>query len=147
MGRTLILGIDDRPHKVTLANPGPPIPDGEGGYTEEHTPLTPPDWRCSIRPATVADAERVVAGAIQTTATHLVRGAFRPDIIEATRITYRDRQYEVQSVQNDEERDIALTLVCMEIKDGVTQQTDHRRPDGAASGVAQAAAGARVRGR
>jgi head-tail adaptor len=79
--------------------------------------LNPALWDCSIQAATARNAERLVAGTIQTSATHLLRGDFHPGITTETRITYRGVQYEVQSVQNDDERDLSLTLICMAISE------------------------------
>jgi SPP1 family predicted phage head-tail adaptor len=103
-------------HLVTLEAPGDPVPDGSGGYTEGWAPLTPAAWHCAIEAATAADLERLIAGTAQTTATHLVRGRFHPGITTATRITFRGRVLEVQSVQNDAERNLTLTLVCAEVQ-------------------------------
>lgn len=104
-------------HCVTLSGPDAAVPDGEGGFTQGEVPLDPAVWWCSIRAATALDMQRIVAGAPQTTATHLVRGHYHPGITVDTTITRADgRIYQVQSVQNDDERDIALTLVCAEIK-------------------------------
>jgi SPP1 family predicted phage head-tail adaptor len=112
-------------HRVTLEQPGDPVPDGEGGYTETFAPLDPPAWDCSIQAATVRDLERQIAGTIQATATHLVRGRYHPGITTETRLLFEGRQLAVQSVQNVEERDIETVLVCGEIKaDGSAQRTE-----------------------
>jgi SPP1 family predicted phage head-tail adaptor len=114
-------------HRVTLEQPGDPVPDGEGGYTETFAPLDPPTWDCSIQAATLRDLERQIAGTIQASATHLVRGRYHPGITTETRILFEGRQLAVQSVQNVEERDLETVLVCGEIKtDGSAQRIETR---------------------
>jgi head-tail adaptor len=110
------LGSGQWPHLVTLEQPGDPMPDGEGGYTETFAPLEPPTWYCAIQAATVRDLERQVAGTIQATATHLVRGVYHPQITTETRLWFEGRQLAVQSVQTVAERHVETVLVCGEIK-------------------------------
>jgi len=54
--------IGDFRHVVVFQDPGPAIPDGAGGYTQSWADIAPGTWKVSIRPATVADVERVAAG-------------------------------------------------------------------------------------
>jgi head-tail adaptor len=103
-------------HLVTLEQPGDPVPDGLGGFTEVWSPLDPATLYCSIQAATARDLERVVAGAGQTTATHLIRGDYHPGITTETRLTFEGRVFEVISAQDDDERHVNLTLVCAETK-------------------------------
>jgi len=103
-------------HLVTLT--GLPItttPDGQGGFTQALTPLTPPTWFCSIRPATQRDLERVTAGTTLTTATHIVEGDYRADITTSTQIGFDGRTLFVNGVQHPEERKITLVLLCTEV--------------------------------
>lgn len=108
---------------VTLEAPGPPQPDGEGGYTEGWLPLAPPTWRVDIRPASVRDLERDTAGTVLAHATHIVAGRYRPDVTTAVRIkwddyakdgTHRTRYLQVNGLANLEERDRELVLFCEE---------------------------------
>lgn len=103
-------------HRIGLANPGKAIPDGDGGYTEVWTPLDPPQVDASIQAASSMDLERLTGGSVLTTATHLVRLRFHPQVTTATRITFGARTFEVQSAQNVDERDVALLLICVELK-------------------------------
>jgi head-tail adaptor len=106
-------------HRVGLANPTGFVPDGDGGYTEGFAPLDPPDMDASIEAASTRDLERVTAGTVLATATHLVRMRFHPGVTVQTRITFGDRVFEVQSVTNVDERNIALILICGElVQDG-----------------------------
>ena len=101
-------------HLVTLENPGTAVPDGDGGYTQQWTPLDPPTWHVSITPATVRDLERVQAGTVASTATHLVRGRHHPQITTETRLLFNGRRLNVIFVGNPEERDLFTDCVCVE---------------------------------
>lgn len=107
--------VADRPHRVTLQNPGPGIPDGEGGVTQTWTDLTPPALSVKIAPATAKDLERVAAGTVLATATHLVTGPYHPQVTTQTRILFNGRQFSVTGVSNPEERNVELVLVCVEV--------------------------------
>lgn len=110
------MGIGVYRHRIGLSNPGAAIPDGYGGYTEGWTPLDPPQVDASIQSASATDLERLTGGTVLTTATHLVRTRFHPQITTATRITFGARTFDVQSAQNVDERDVALLLICVELK-------------------------------
>jgi head-tail adaptor len=104
-------------HRVSLENPTGNVPDGDGGFTNGYAPLDPPVVDASIQAASARDLERVTAGTVLATATHLVRMRFHPGVTVLTRLTFKGRVFEVQSVQNVDERDIALILICAEILD------------------------------
>lgn len=114
-------------HKVLLQNPGAPVPDGDGGYTPAGwANLEPALWNCSINPATVRDLERVAAGTVISSATHIFKGRFHPQVTTKTRITKGprnvdgtlptgSREFSVTGVQNLEERNIELWLTAVEV--------------------------------
>lgn len=104
-------------HKVSVSNPGGAIPDGDGGYTYGFTPADPPIVDASIQAAATRDLERVTGGTVLATATHLIRCRFHPGISVKTRLGFKGRSFEVQSVQNVDQRDIALILICAEVVD------------------------------
>jgi|SRR5262245_55307440 len=113
------LANGERPHKVTFQNPGEPVPDGQGGYTEGWTDLDPPSMFVQIRPASVADLERVASGTVTSSATHLVTGPFHPGVTTKTRVTFTDRsgrarELAVAGIVNPEERNIEMILLCEE---------------------------------
>lgn len=110
------MGLGVYRHRIGLSNPGAAQPDGDGGYTEVWTPCVPPQVDASIQAASATDLERLTGGTVLTTATHLVRCRFHPQITTATRITFGARTFEVQSAQNVDERDIAWLLICAEVK-------------------------------
>jgi len=102
-------------HRVTLANPGTPQPDGTGGYVDTWSPLDPADWNCSIDPATAGNAETIAADTVTANATHVIRGWFHPGITNKTRVTFNGRTLNVVHVANRGERDIVTELVCAEV--------------------------------
>jgi head-tail adaptor len=102
-------------HRCLLMNPTGISPDGYGGYTAAYAPANPPELDASIQAANARDLERATAGTVLGTATHLIRCRYRPDVSQASRLQFEGRLFEVQSVQNVDERDIALILICAEI--------------------------------
>jgi SPP1 family predicted phage head-tail adaptor len=107
--------VAQRPHRVTLQNPGPAVPDGDGGSTLAWTDLVPAAWLCRIAPATARELERVAAGTVLSTNTYIVKGPYRPDVTTASRLLFNGRSFSVTSVANVEERSVELVLVCVEI--------------------------------
>jgi head-tail adaptor len=103
-------------HVVTFENPGTPTPDPDGGYTEEWTPITPPDgWRVSIRPATVRDLERTTAGTVTAQATHIVQGDYHPGVTTKTRMKKFDgTTFQIAGVTSVDDRDREMELFCVE---------------------------------
>ena len=89
-------------------------PDGEGGWIEGWADLDPPDWAISITPATARDMERVAAGTVITSATHLITGRWRPDITLKTRILFEGRIFHITAIRNPQERDLIMELLAEE---------------------------------
>jgi hypothetical protein len=85
--------IGDLRQVATLANPGTPVPDGDGGFTRPFVPLNPPVWRCAVQKATVRSAERHFAATVIAHATHIFSGRFHPGINAQapTQIVWTDR--------------------------------------------------------
>jgi hypothetical protein len=106
-------------HLVTLANAGPRVSDGEGGYTETWLPLTPPTWNVAIETPSPS-GERVTGQGVQASVRHVVRGDYRPDVSTATVITRPgtqgrpDRRFYVRGVENPDEANGELLLDCEE---------------------------------
>lgn len=107
--------VGDRPHRISLQNPGPNVPDGEGGSTQTWFDLTPPAVYAKIAPATQADLERVTAGTVLSTATQVVTMPYHPGVTTQTRIIFDGRLLYVKGVANPEERNIELILLCTEV--------------------------------
>ena len=103
-----------RLHQVTLDNPGPPVPDGDGGFTESVVPLTPPTLFARIAPVT--EVESAAAGStVLALATHRVIVPWHPQITMQTRLTFNGRRFSVIKRTNLEERNVTLDLLCAEI--------------------------------
>jgi SPP1 family predicted phage head-tail adaptor len=104
-----------RRHLVTLANLGGAVPDGDGGYTETATPLSPPTVWATITPATEKDLERAGTGTVLSTASHIVSMRYHSGVTTKTRITFGSRTLNVTGVANPDERNIELVLVAVEV--------------------------------
>jgi SPP1 family predicted phage head-tail adaptor len=107
--------VGKRPHRVTFQNPGPPVANDDGGFTQSWTDLTPAALSVEIKAATQQDLERVTAGTVLATATHLVTGPFHPQVTTKTRILFNGREFHVNGVANPEERSVEMILVCSEV--------------------------------
>lgn len=108
--------ISDKPHWVSLANPGGPVvPDPEGGFVEGMVALDPPQVFAGIRPATARDLERNTSGTAVSTASHIINMDFHPQVTTQTRITFNGRTLLVTGVANPEERNVDLILVAEEV--------------------------------
>ena len=104
----------ERIHLVTLAAPGVPVPDGQGGYTETPAPLDPAEWWVSIVPATARNLERLVAGTVVASASHIVAGPYHQGITTKTVITFGARTFSVVGVTNPGEQNIDTVCQCVE---------------------------------
>lgn len=102
-------------HRVSVQNPGAVLPDGDGGYTSGWADADPPTMECSITPATARDLERLAAGTTLTTATHLIRARWHPQITTSSQLIFRGRTLAVVYVGNPEERDREIVIVCAEV--------------------------------
>jgi head-tail adaptor len=113
-------------HDVVFENPdGPPVPNGEGGFTTDSwIALAPLSW-VRIQPASARDLERRVAGTVLALATHLVDCYYLAGITTETRMTKGpraidgslvagSREFHVTGVVNPEERNESLILSCVE---------------------------------
>jgi head-tail adaptor len=106
-----------RRHVVTLENPGDPIPDGDGGYTEAWAPLDPAQWDCAIEGVSVRplSQESRAGNTVLAQASHVVTGPYHAGITIETRINFRGRVFHVVYVGNTDERDIQTELLCREV--------------------------------
>ncbi len=101
--------------RVSLANPGTPTADSDGSYTQTFSALTPPGVWAAIVPATARDLERLAAGTVLATATHLVTLRYHSGVTTKTRITFGARLFSVVGVVNPEERNIETIALCVEV--------------------------------
>jgi head-tail adaptor len=114
-----VVEIGKRIHVVSLANTTT-TPDGDGGFTETLTPLTPSTLYADIRPATARDLERMAAGTVISTEMLLVTIPYHASVTTKTRLTWTDRggrahSANVVGVNNPEQRCVDLVLVAVEV--------------------------------
>jgi head-tail adaptor len=109
-----------RIQRVSLDAPGPPVSDGDGGFTQTYAPLTPPALWGEIKPATVRDIEQLASGTVLSAATLLVFVPFHPDVTTQTRVTWTDNAKRshtanVVGLVNVDERCRELVLGVVEV--------------------------------
>jgi len=114
--------IAARPHRVRVQNPEPPLVDGDGGTLPlEYFDATPPFTYARIAPATAQDLERLAAGggASISTAPHVVRCPFHPQVTTQTRFLYTDQRgthvLGVVGVGTPELRNVETEALCIEV--------------------------------
>ena len=105
-------------HDVVLQNPSAAVADSDGGFTQTWTDLVP-RWWAEIKAATARDLERVAAGTVLATATHLATMRFLPGVTTQTRIRWTDMAggahvANVTGVQADPHC-TELVLACVEV--------------------------------
>lgn len=102
-------------HRVELQNPGAAVPDGDGGFTQTWSALSPSPVWVSITPASARELERLAAGTVLSTASHIVRGRFHPGVSTKTRIVFGTRLFSVTGVANTEEKNEEMILTAVEV--------------------------------
>jgi head-tail adaptor len=114
MKRTASSGI--RRQLVTVRHAGPSVPDGDGGWTPgDPIEAVPPTWHVSVKRATQVELERLAAGTVISTATHIVIGPYRPDITRTSQVLLHGRRVlQVADLQSVEERNQELVCICIE---------------------------------
>ncbi len=119
--------IGTRRHRVTLDEPtGAPVPDGDGGSTQDYAALVPARVWARLEPATAAKLERIASGTVLATATHILTLRFHPGVTTKTRITKGpraadgslapgSREFHVTGVATPEELEIDTVAICAEV--------------------------------
>ena len=102
-------------HVVSFQNPGAAVPNGDGGWTQSWTDLSPASWHVSIEPATARDLERVAAGTVMSTATHIVKGRYHSGVTLETRMLFNGRTFSITGKANVEERGLTMELLAVEV--------------------------------
>lgn len=106
--------IHGRQKRITFQNPGAAVANGDGGFTQSWTDLPPPA-DAEVAPASARSLERVAAGTVLSTATHVVTAPYRAGVSTKTRILVDGRVLNITSVLDPEERHVELILVCAEV--------------------------------
>jgi head-tail adaptor len=107
--------VNARVHRMAWQNPGPAVPDGDGGSTPTWIDLVPPATSVEIKPATAVDLERIAAGTVLSSNTYIVKGPYHPQITTQTRGLHNGRSFSVTGVSNPEERHVETVCVCVEV--------------------------------
>lgn len=111
----------ERRHKLTVENPGTPVSDGEGGFTQTWTALSPAYVYAAIKPATARHLERVVSNVVQSTASHVIECDYHSGITQETRVTWtgpRDGATHlgmVTGIQDPDGRNVDMVLAVEEV--------------------------------
>jgi len=102
-------------HRVRFENPGEPVPDGDGGYTVAYTTFQSV-WFAAIRPMTAKDFESETSGTITANASHVIQADYHPGVNIKSRVVKLDdgRTFDVAGLANHDERDITMSLYCLE---------------------------------
>jgi SPP1 family predicted phage head-tail adaptor len=107
-------------HRVTLENPGDPVSDGDGGFTQTWIPVGTPRMSASVEPATVRSLEEIGANTVTSLASHVVTLRYMRGVTTKTRLTFHDgsidRLMSVTKPPHDpDERHVQINLECVEI--------------------------------
>lgn len=109
---TVELSVGERGHRVLLENPGPSVPDNDGGFVEGWTTLANVWGR--VAPASATDMERVIAGTVTALLPFIITVPYLAGVSTLTRCTYHGRIFAVLGVRNVDERNIRLEIICEE---------------------------------
>ena len=96
---TIALRLGALRQAVTLSQPGAPVPDGDGGFTQPYVPLDPPLWWCAIKAVTPRPSESTIGGTVTAHATHIVNGRYHPGITSQTRLVWTDHAAAVHTAE------------------------------------------------
>lgn len=118
----MTVSVAGRPHYVRLQNPGAPVADGRGGYTQVWADLNPPRMFAGIRAATAqaTSMETSANDTVRSTATHLIDLPYHPQVTTKTRVTLTtpargEQTFTVTSVDNVDQANKDLVLVAVEV--------------------------------
>ena len=109
-------GIGARQQLVQLQNPGAPVPNGDGSYTQMWSDLDPFAVWAKIETAPQPQQERATQGTAATTAAYLITIPFHPQVTERTRVLFSGRRFNVSAAVDLNERHVETVLACEEMK-------------------------------
>jgi SPP1 family predicted phage head-tail adaptor len=100
--------------RVQIQNPGPRVPDGEGGTIPSWVDCQPAFMWAHIETA-LREGEREAADTTVTTVKRTVHLPYHPQVTTKTRLLYNGRILNVDRVDNMNERNATLDLTCQEV--------------------------------
>jgi len=106
--------VGDYKHLVVFQEPGPPIPDGRGGYTQAWSDIAPGTWKVAVLPAAVADLERVAAGAVITQGASIVRGHYHAGVSTRSRMLFNGKTFSITGARYVDTRPPSMELAVVE---------------------------------
>ena len=103
-------------HSVTIETPGTPVADGDGGYTQNWTSMTPnPIW-CAFYSPSPRDMQRLAGGnATMAAASHIVEMHYYAGVTDKMRVNLDGRPLNILGVQNVDEAGLMTRLFCEEV--------------------------------
>jgi SPP1 family predicted phage head-tail adaptor len=102
-------------HSVVLANPGTPVQNSDGGFTDAWTALSPATVYAAIESATAARMERIANSTVTSNASHVVTLRYHPQVTTKTRVTFGTRTFQVVGVINEDEMNVLTRALCTEL--------------------------------
>jgi len=106
--------VSSRQKRIVFQNPGPPVPDGDGGFSQSWIDL-PPAAYAQVSKATQQSLERITSGAILSTASYVVTAPYRVGVTTKSRIIFDGRVLNVLDVTDEDERHVELKISCAEV--------------------------------
>jgi len=106
--------ISSRQKRIVFQNPGPAVPDNDGGFAQSWVDLPPPAY-AEVAKATQRSLERITSGAILSTASYIVTVPYRSGVTTKSRILFDGRVLNVLDVTDEDERHVELKISCAEV--------------------------------
>jgi len=109
-------------HSVSIQTPGLPVADGDGGYIQTWSSITPSPVWCSFTSAAARDMQRLAGGnATLAAATHVVEMHYHSGITAKMRVVVGTRALNILGVANVDEADEMTRLFCEEVLEHTPQ--------------------------
>ncbi len=103
---------------MTLAGVSTRTKDGDGGYTETYTTLSPATEWVSAVTAAPGEVERIFGGTVTAQVTEILSLRYLADVTTNTRVTFTDaggtHTLYVRGVVDVDRRNVELQLACEE---------------------------------
>lgn len=108
-------------HSVVIESPGTPAPDGDGGFSNTWSAITPSPIFGAFYSATARAMDRLGGTtAIESVATHIFETHYYAGLTTLMRLRIDTRVFAVRGVQNVDEADEMTRLFIEEVEGYVT---------------------------